>query len=198
MQFKEKLRPFILLLVVLGLLSGCSNGFQADTNWKVQDFNYTNQNNKKVSLKDLKGDIWLADFVFTSCATVCPPMTKNLTKIQKQLENDGVRDIRFVSFSVDPDVDTPKKMKDYISLYDANQEQWDWLTGYTQEEISQFAKKSFKTLVQDDPSSNQVIHGTSFYLVNKEGVVVKNYSGMQDVPFDQIVKDIKALKKSYE
>lgn len=179
------------------ILSGCAE-FEADTDWKVQDFSYTNQDSEDVGLKDLKGDIWIADFIFTSCETVCPPMTSNLTKIQKQLKEEGINDIRFVSFSVDPEVDTPEKLKEYIGNYETDTNNWDLLTGYDQKEISTLAEESFKVLIRDDPSSDQVIHGTSFYLVNREGKVVKNYSGVQDVPYEEIVSDIKLLKKSYE
>ncbi|WP_201715545.1 SCO family protein [Rossellomorea arthrocnemi] len=186
-----------ILISAMLLLSGCAE-FEAETDWQVQDFNYTNQKSEEVGLKDLKGDIWIADFIFTSCETVCPPMTYNLTKIQKQLKEEGINDIRFVSFSVDPEVDTPEKLKEYIGNYETDTNKWDLLTGYDQKEISTLAEESFKVLVRDDPSSDQVIHGTSFYLVNKEGKVVKNYSGVQDVPYEEIVSDIKLLKKSYE
>lgn len=186
-----------ILVSAMLVLSGCAE-FEAETDWKVRDFSYTNQNNEEVELKDLKGEIWIADFIFTSCETVCPPMTYNLTKIQKQLKEEGINDVRFVSFSVDPEVDTPEKLKEYISSYEADTKKWDLLTGYDQKEISSLAEESFKALVRDDPSSDQVIHGTSFYLVNKEGKVVKNYSGVQDVPYEEIVSDIKLLKKSYE
>ncbi|MDX8345189.1 SCO family protein [Rossellomorea sp. YZS02] len=186
-----------ILISAMLVLSGCAE-FEAETDWKVRDFSYMNQNNEEVGLKELKGDIWIADFIFTSCETVCPPMTYNLTKIQKQLKEEGINDVRFVSFSVDPEVDTPEKLKEYISNYEADTKKWDLLTGYDQKEISSLAEESFKVLVRDDPSSDQVIHGTSFYLVNKEGKVVKNYSGVQDVPYEEIVSDIKLLKKPYE
>ncbi|OXS57459.1 protein SCO1/2 [Bacillus sp. V-88] len=187
----------VMITAVMIILSGCAE-FEADTDWKVQDFSYTNQDSEDVGLKDLKGDIWIADFIFTSCETVCPPMTSNLTKIQKQLKEEGINDIRIVSFSVDPEVDTPEKLKEYIGNYETDTNNWDLLTGYDQKEISTLAEESFKVLVRDDPSSDQVIHGTSFYLVNREGKVVKNYSGVQDVPYEEIVSDIKLLKKSYE
>lgn len=191
-------KKLYILGLILIFLSSCSSGFDAETNWKVEDFNFVNQNKEKVSLKDMKGEIWLADFIFTSCETVCPPMTYNLTKIQKELEEAGLKDVRFVSFSVDPEIDTPETMKKYISNFDINEDNWDWLTGYSQDLISSFARESFKTIVQDDPSSNQVIHGTRFYLVNKDGVIVKNYPGNQDVPFEEIISDIKALNKTYD
>jgi protein SCO1 len=189
------LKKYTLMILIVGvlLLSACGGGFKADTDWEVQDFSYVNQNNEKVSLKDLKGKVWIADFVFTNCETVCPPMTYNMTQLQKKLKEEGVTDYQIVSFSVDPEVDKPEVLKEYISKYEANTEKWDLLTGYSMDEISEFAEKSFKTIVADDPKSDQVVHGTSFYLVNQEGVVVKNYTGIEEVPFDQIASDVETL-----
>ncbi|WP_391209474.1 SCO family protein [Psychrobacillus sp. L4] len=183
---------FISLLVLAGC--GSSGKFEAQTNWEVQDFNYVNQHNKKVSLESLKGTVWLATFVFTNCTSVCPPMTFNMSEIQQMLVDKGIKDYKIVAFSVDPEIDTPKKLQEYLGNYDVTDEsKWQLLTGYKQDEIAKFAEKSFKTLVKDDPKSNQVIHGTSFYLVDQNGVVVKNYSGVSDVPKEEIVMDVENL-----
>jgi protein SCO1 len=193
----SKPKTFAIVITLIGiLLAGCSNSdFQAETDYEIADFSYTNQNNEKVSLKDLEGKVWIADFIFTNCETVCPPMTYNLTKLQKELKKAGVEDYKIVSFSVDPEHDKPQVLKDYLSKYEADASKWEMLTGYQFEEIKEFAEHSFKSIVADDPKSDQVIHGTSFYLVNQEGIVVKSYSGNSDVPYDEITADMKALVK---
>ncbi|XXM71812.1 SCO family protein [Lysinibacillus sphaericus] len=192
-----KLKSFAVVMAAVGiLLAGCSNSdFQAETNYEIADFTYTNQHNEKVSLKDLEGKVWIADFIFTNCETVCPPMTFNLTKLQKELKKAGVEDYKIVSFSVDPEKDTPQALKEYISGYEADTGKWELLTGYKFEEIKDFAEHSFKTIVAKDPNSDQVIHQTSFFLVNQDGVVVKNYSGNSDVPYEEITSDMKTLIK---
>ncbi|RIJ64846.1 SCO family protein [Rummeliibacillus sp. TYF005] len=193
---KNRLIIASLVLVLSVLLSACggSEKFKAETDWKVQDFSYTNQNGDKVSKDSLKGKPWLAMFIFTNCTTVCPPMTRNMTEIQESFKKKGLKDYRIVGFSVDPDTDTPAKLKKYLGQYPvADDSKWDLLTGYSQDDISAFALKSFKTLVKDDPNSNQVIHGSSFFLVNQDGVVVKNYSGYKDVPYDTIAVDMETL-----
>jgi protein SCO1 len=192
-----KLKLIAVVMAAVGiLLAGCSNSdFQAETDYEVADFTYTNQNNEKVSLKDLEGKVWIADFIFTNCETVCPPMTFNLTKLQKELKKAGVEDYKIVSFSVDPEKDTPQALKEYISKYEADTGKWELLTGYKFEEIKDFAEHSFKSIVAKDPNSDQVIHQTSFFLVNQEGVVVKNYSGNSDVPYEEITSDMKTLIK---
>ncbi|WP_254871072.1 SCO family protein [Bacillus sp. Marseille-Q1617] len=191
----SKLKTLAVVMTLLGiLLAGCSNSdFQAETNYEIADFTYTNQNNEEVSLKDLEGKVWIADFIFTNCETVCPPMTFNLTKLQEELKKEGVEDYKIVSFSVDPENDKPQVLKEYLSKYQADTSKWELLTGYQFDEIKDFAEHSFKTIVAKDPNSDQVIHQTSFFLVNQEGVVVKSYSGNSDVPYDEITADMKTL-----
>lgn len=190
---------FIVLLMCSMLLAACSSyQFKADTNWQVEDFTVTNHRGETVTNQTLAGQPYLAMFMFTSCVTVCSPMTYNMTQIQAELEELGVKDYHIVGFSVDPAVDTPQKLTEYLSFYEpADESKWQLLTGYDEKFIAQFAKNSFKTLVQDDPKSNQVIHGITFYLVNKEGVAVKNYSGYAEdekaVPIEQMAKDLQAL-----
>ncbi|WP_442915497.1 SCO family protein [Mangrovibacillus sp. Mu-81] len=193
----SKPKTLAVMMTLIGiLLAGCSNSdFQAETDYEISDFSYTNQNNEKVSLKDLEGKVWVADFIFTNCETVCPPMTFNLKKLQGELKKEGVEDYKIVSFSVDPEHDKPEVLKDYISKFEADTSKWELLTGYEFEEIKEFAEHSFKSIVANDPKSDQVIHGTSFYLVNQEGVVVKTYSGNSDVPYDEITADMKTLIK---
>lgn len=185
-----------LLLLLMLLLSACGGGFKADHKYEVEPFEFTNQHNEAVSLDDLKGTVWLAQFIFTNCETVCLPMMMNMTDIDNRLDDAGVTDYKIVSFSVDPKVDTPEVLQKYLDAYEVvDQKRWEMLTGYSQEKISELAMKSFKTIVADIPDSTQVLHGTTFALVNQEGQVVKLYSGNVEVPFDKIVKDMKALIK---
>lgn len=175
------------LLSLVLLVSACGNS-------TIEDFSYTDQRGDTVSLEDLEGTPWLATFVFTNCETVCPPMTFNLSSIQEELEAEGLEDYQIVAFSVDPAVDTPETMQAYLSNYTVPDEsKWHLLTGYTQLEIAQYAKDNFKSFVRNDPESDQVIHGTSFYLVDQEGVVVNNYDGFDNVPVKDIVNDLRNL-----
>lgn len=183
------------LLLSAIILAGCNtNSFKAETDWEVDPFEHDSHQGEEVSLDSLKGNVWLATFIFTSCDTVCPPMTFNLTEIQDELVAQGVEDYNIVAFSVDPEVDSPEVLANYLAQYNVPDEsKWHLLTGYDQGYLSQFARNSFKAVVQDDPNSNQVIHGTSFYLVDQNGVVVKTYSGISDVPIEVIASDMQAL-----
>ncbi|MFC4411224.1 SCO family protein [Chungangia koreensis] len=194
---KNKIKFFTILVIGALLISACSSGgFEAETDWEVQDFSYENQRGETVSLDDLKGKVWLADFIFTNCTSVCPPMTFNLVGIQEKLIEEGVEDYQIVGFSVDPEVDKPEVLTDYLTKFNPPDEtKWQLLTGYTMDEISKFAKDSFQAIVIDDPNTDQVIHHSAFFLVDKNGIVVKYYPGVEDVPVDEIVSDMKALSK---
>ncbi|UHA58220.1 SCO family protein [Metabacillus litoralis] len=180
----------ILILSACGQKSPIENPL----NYEVQSFEYTNQDNEQVSLEDLKGTVWVADFIFTSCDTVCPPMTAHMAELQQKLENEGLN-TRIVSFSVDPKTDTPDKLKEFAEPYSISFENWDILTGYSQKEIEEFAKESFKTIVQKPESTDQVIHGTYFYLIDQNGTVLKDYNGVENPPYDQMITDIKAISQ---
>lgn len=192
----KKMGIYISIVVFVFLLSGCgqAKGIPDSTSWEVGDFIYKNQNEETVSLNDLKGKVWVANFIFTNCTTVCLPMTSNMTKLQMELKEQGIEDVQLVSFSVDPTVDTPAVLKEYGDNYRADYSNWDFLTGYTQETIEQFAKESFKAIVMKPEDNDQVTHGTSFYLVSQDGVVVKSYNGVSDFPTDEMIKHIKILQ----
>src|SRR5699024_94599 len=180
---------FTLLLFVI-FLSACGDQYNGDFSYKVQDFTFTNQDGEKVSKSDLEGEFWVADFIFTNCTTVCPPMTSNMASLQDQLKEAGLEDVKLVSFSVDPKNDKPKTLKKYAKQRGGTFENWDLLTGYDFETIKEFSVKSFKSAVEQLPDSDQVMHGTSFFLVTPEGNAIKNYDGRKAANMEKIVEDI--------
>lgn len=192
-QLKHLRLSFLLIVaIILISLSACSN--VSKNGKKVEDFTFTDQAGKQFGLKDLKGKVWVANFIFTSCATVCPQLTKNMSDLQKAIKEKGYDDVNFVSFSVDPEVDTPSDMKEYASKFEADFSTWHLLTGYSQDKIKDFAMDNFKNIVVKPENDTQVVHGTSFYLMNKDGEFVKDYSTQDGFPLDEIVKDVKALR----
>ncbi|MBS4193566.1 SCO family protein [Lederbergia citri] len=188
-----KKRLFVLLFSILFVLSACSSTPKSGT--PIKDFNYTDQDRKPFGLKDLKGKVWVSDFVFTNCTTVCPPMTSNMSQLQQEVKDAGLEDVHFVSFSVDPEKDTPEALKKYGEAFGADFSTWHFLTGYSQEEIEDYGPKNFKTIIKKPKNDDQVIHGVRFYLFNKNGEIIADYPGNEDVPFNQIIKDIKAANK---
>lgn len=188
-----------LLIGFMLLLSACGNEdtsqYQPDDqlNIDVKDFEYTNQDGETVSLEDLKGDYWVATFIFTNCETICPPMTANMSQIQNEFKEEEI-DVQFVSFSVDPANDDPEALKEFGEMFDADFSNWNFLTGYTQDEIESFAATSFKSLVAKVDGYDQVNHGTSFYIVSPEGTVINRFSGTNQEEYGQIIDYIAHYK----
>ncbi|RBP89119.1 protein SCO1/2 [Cytobacillus firmus] len=192
---RKRVFAIIVSAFMLLVLSACGqSGIKDALNWELADFKYTNQDNQEIGLKDLEGKVWVADFIFTNCEDVCMPMTANMKKLQDLAKKEGIKNIEFVSFSVDPKVDTPEVLKEFASTYNADFTNWHFLTGYSQEEIEKYAMEYFKAIVKKPQTGDQVIHGTDFYLVDQNGTVMKYYTGLNEIPLDEIMNDIKALQ----
>ena len=129
--------------------------------------------------------------VFTNCTTVCPPMTANMARLQR-MANEEQLDVKFLSFSVDPEVDSPEVLKEFGNNFEADYTSWDFLTGYTQKEIEKFGMDNFKTIVAKPKNGGEVVHGTSFYLIDQEGTIIKSYDGL-DVPYEEILEHAEIL-----
>lgn len=184
-----------MLMSLLLFVAACGKEIPDAKNWPIDSFTFTDQNNQPFSLENLKGKVWVADFIFTRCVDVCPPMTANMAKLQRMAKKEGLQ-VEFVSFSVDPENDHPEQLKAYIEKFHVDVDHWHLLTGYTQQEIETFAQKNFKAVVQKPAGQDQVIHGTDFYLVDQTGKIVQYYNGINDVPYEQILEHIKILQSS--
>lgn len=192
----KKWHLLIGMTVILLLLNAC-NKLPIDTNMSedVAEFSFTTQDNETLSLDDLHGEWWIADFIFTNCETVCLPMTSNLSKLQKELEARNLS-VQFVSFSVDPDYDTPEVLREYGQQYEANFDTWSFLTGYDFQTIKELSIKSFRALLKEpEYGDDQVMHDTRFFLVSPEGKVIKGYDGIKSDSIDEILNDISILEK---
>ncbi|WP_160721175.1 SCO family protein [Bacillus sp. USDA818B3_A] len=186
---------FLLVLVFTLMLTACGKKeIENAVDWPIDDFSATSQKNTSLALKDLKGNVWVSAFIFTSCADVCPPMTSNMVTLQKKLKEENLKDVKLVSFSVDPSVDTPEVLTRYANQFGVDFNSWTFLTGYSQEFIEEFARENFKTIVKKPEEGNQVIHQTFLYLVDQEGHIKKTYDGYKNVPYEEIINDIKTLQ----
>lgn len=183
---------YLLILLLLFVAACGKQQLENPLNWPVQEFTATDQTGNNVNLEQLKGKVWVADFIFTNCTSVCSPMTVQMAQLQKKIKEKGL-DVSLVSFSVDPARDTPEAMKSYGEDFDANFTNWLFLTGYSSEDIVRFSKESFKSPIIFEPGTDQVGHVTSFFLVDKKGNVVRKYSGMEPTSLDQIIQDCSIL-----
>lgn len=195
-------RILSLLIIIVLIISACAkkeapqeekkSAFTPQFDWPVADFTAINQDGKEVTLADLSGKVFIMNMIFTSCETVCLPMTANMAKLQKKLKEENMN-TQLISFSVDPLVDTPEKLKEYGKQYAADFSNWNMLTGYTEEDIKAIAK-SVKTLADKPAGTNQVTHSTKFFLVNENGIALKSYDGVK-LPVDEIIQDLKSRQE---
>jgi len=181
---------FVLYLLcgLIILLVSCQQT-KLSTEMKIAPFSFVNQYDESFGTSELSGSLWVASFIFTNCETVCPPMMLEMAALQDKVQSSDV-DVQFVSFTVDPVVDTPEVLRAYVKQFTTNDTNWHLLTGYTQDEIERFALEQFQTIVQKPDSSEQVIHGTNFYLVNKAGYIVNEYNYVDETEMEQLVYDI--------
>lgn len=186
----------LLVFILLTLLVACGGKIEENISEQLPEFEYTTQNGETFGLNDLKGQWWLASFVYTNCKTVCPVMTKNMAKLQQELKENKL-DIQIVSFSVDPEFDTPEVLKQYAKDYGVDFSNWTFLTGYQFKTIQDLSMNYFKTSLQKaspGTGNDQIAHGTSFFLVNPKGKIVKKYDGVGEEGQKQAILDIKALQ----
>lgn len=139
---------------------------------EVPEFTLTNQSGEEISLSKLQGELWVADFFFTSCAGPCPRMTQQMAALSNAIPPGG---IKFVSISVDPETDTPERLTEYGRKYEADFTRWHFLTG-AQEQIQTLAVEGFKVGSVDDPA----IHSTRFILVDRQGKIRGYFHGLED------------------
>tara|TARA_B100001059_G_C17560229_1_gene439695 strand:- start:23 stop:703 length:681 start_codon:yes stop_codon:yes gene_type:complete len=161
---------------------------------KISDFNLVNQNGIDVTQNNYDKKIYVADFFFTTCPTICPIMTGNMVFLQNQLSN---QDIMFASFSVTPDIDSVEVLKKYALEKGVDDKKWNLMTG-DKKQIYNLARKSF-LVVKDDPQmgSHDMIHTENFVLVDKEKRIRGFYDGTKIEEMNKIISDIEILQDSY-
>lgn len=157
----------------------------------IADFSFTNQNGKIITQKDYEGKVYVADFFFTTCGSICPKMTTNLVEIQKAfLDNPKVK---ILSFTVMPDIDNVSVLKDYAQINGVNDAQWNLVTG-DKKAIYAMARKSFLAVKQGKPDElYDMVHTENFVLVDTKKRVRGFYDGTKKEEITQLIEDIKWL-----
>ena len=155
----------------------------------VPDFSLTNQQGEPLGLSDMAGKIWVADFIFTSCPTICPAMTQEMARLQSEFVADPVY---FVSFSVDPKRDTPRVLSRYATAYGADDRRWHFLTG-DKTKIYQLAEQGFSLAAGHN--GTEILHSPRFVLVKADGNIHDFYDSRSKPAMLRLRRDIKALLK---
>lgn len=160
---------------------------------KIADFAFTNQNGKVITQKDYENTIYVADFFFTTCPTICPKMTDNMVWLQNQLKNNP--EVKLLSFSVTPDIDTPEVLKKYAIEKGVEDSRWNLVTG-NKKDIYYLARKSYLAVKTGKPEElYDMVHTENFILVDKNKRIRGFYDGTNlDQPTnDPKTKNMKQL-----
>ncbi|MHA7864849.1 SCO family protein [Flagellimonas marinaquae] len=163
---------------------------------KIADFSLVNQNGDTITQDNYKGKIYVADFFFTTCPTICPIMTKNMAEVQEVIKDDP--NVMLLSHSVTPDIDSVAQLKRYAREKGVIDSKWNLVTG-DKKQIYQLARKSYLAVKNDgDGGPFDMIHTENFILVDKEKRIRGFYDGTDREEVDKLLKDLEILKASYK
>ena len=158
---------------------------------KIADFSFVNQNGKTITQKDYESKIYVADFFFTTCGSICPKMTTNLVKVQEATINNPK--VMLLSHSVMPDVDDVAKLKQYAVKNKVNDAKWNLVTG-DKKEIYKMARMSYLAVKQGKPDElYDMVHTENFVLVDVKKQVRGFYDGTKPEEITRLIEDINFL-----
>ena len=162
---------------------------------KIKDFSMKNQNGETITQEFYNDKIYVADFFFTTCPTICPIMTENMGYVQEKIKNDS--DVLLLSFSVTPEIDSVEQLKKYALEKNVIDSKWNLVTG-NKKDIYNLARTSYLVAkTNGDGGKYDIIHTENFVLVDKEKRIRGFYDGTNSKEMDQLLNDIKILKNSY-
>jgi protein SCO1/2 len=156
----------------------------------VPSFQLTNQNGQPFGSTQLAGKIWIADFVYTTCPGPCPMISSRMSELQKPLEKT---DVHLVSFSVDPEKDTPAVLRRYAERLQAEPGRWDFLTG-PKSAIYNLSHDGFKLAISDGSDAQRIpVHSTRIVLVDRRGQIRGYYDATEADAVTKLVADTNHL-----
>ena len=161
----------------------------------IGDFSFTDQEGRTIMQKDIEGKVFVAEYFFTTCKTICPVMNVQMQRVHKKFKAND--EVRILSFTVDPDNDTVEQMKRYADAHDADHSKWFFLTG-GKDDLYSLARKSFFVLKpaeaenQGDVGSD-FIHTNNFVLVDQKRRIRGYYDGTSSKEVDKLINDIDLL-----
>jgi protein SCO1/2 len=158
----------------------------------VPEFSLVEAGERNVSRADLEGRVWVASFIFTRCAGSCPIMMHRIGQLLKMLP--ARQDVRLVSFSVDPEFDTPAVLRAYAERHGADRQRWWFLTG-EKAAIHALARQGFRLAVEDaaEDDAEPILHSTKLVLVDRRGRIRGYYDGMEVETVARLARDAKRL-----
>ncbi|MCF1421032.1 SCO family protein [Mangrovimonas futianensis] len=163
---------------------------------KISDFKLVNQNGDTITQDVYKDKIYIADFFFTTCQTICPIMTDNMAQLQEKLKDDN--QVMLLSHSVTPEIDSVPQLKKYALKKGVIDSKWNLVTG-DKKQIYELARKSYLAVKTDgDGGPFDMIHTENFMLIDKKKQIRGFYDGTNQEDMERLLNDIKTLEKEYE
>lgn len=164
---------------------------------ELPPFALVDQTGKPFGREELAGKVWVADFIFTSCAGVCPLLTHKMSEIQDFLSEHHEDGVKLVSFSVDPETDTPERLTKYAESFQADPLRWHFLTG-PREAVEAVVMQGFKISMGQVPKEGEtgfdVVHGERFVLVDRFGRI-RSYYQSNDESLKSLRRDLLRLAR---
>ncbi|UMY66532.1 MULTISPECIES: SCO family protein [unclassified Flavobacterium] len=163
---------------------------------RIADFSFVNQDGKTVTQKDYEGKIYVADFFFTTCQTICPIMTSHMEKVQDAIRHDP--NVMILSHSVTPDIDTPEVLKAYAQKHHVDARKWNLVTG-DKRKIFEIARRSYLAVkTGSEAEMYDMVHTENFVLVDRERRIRGFYDGTKESEIKRLIDDIRFLSESSE
>jgi protein SCO1/2 len=162
---------------------------------KIGEFSFTNQDDQPIGLKDLKGKVFVAEYFFTTCQTICPRMNDQMQRIQQAFKDET--NFKILSFTVNPEVDTVEQLKRYAQEHQAIAGKWHFLTG-EKTKLYEAARKYFFLLKKSEVENqgdvgSDFIHTNNFVLIDREQRIRGYYDGTNPKEVDKLIRDAKLI-----
>ena len=208
---------FFVLFVVLGLMTSCNSGSKklpilGERDWvtkkvdgkevvdtiynTIPPFSFTNQYGDTVTEKIVEGKIYVTDFFFTSCPTICPVMKRQMLKVYKEFKDNP--DVMILSHTIDPEHDTPEVLNKFAKDLGIEGKQWQFLTG-PKDKIYEIGQKSYLSAAQEDKTAEGgFLHSGAFILIDKDKHIRGMYDGTTEEGTQKLMQGINSLLEEYK
>ncbi len=167
------------------------NGKTDTTYHTIQNFSFINQDGKTITEKDFEGSVYVTDFFFTTCHSICPIMSTQMERVAANFK--GNSEVKFLSHTVDPEIDTVEQLKSYALKHNANVKQWMFVTGEKQS-LYEIARTGYLLDASEgNGGPDDFIHTQNFALIDKNKRIRGYYDGTDSTQMNQLIKDIDLL-----
>jgi len=156
----------------------------------LKEFSLTDQNGNTFNSSSMKGSVWIADFVFTRCMGPCPLVTSKMIQWQKEFPSST--GLKFMTFSVDPEYDTPAILKKYATSYQADESRWTFLTG-DHKKVYGIIRDNFHLVVEPGASETDIIHSLHHVLIDKSGTILGYFNSADSADVEQLKTRLKKI-----